>query len=109
MEDKTPEERSQGLTATQAMDLKRAEDKLAAQGTPQQSPNAIDLATLDPMMQFFSYQHLPPRLQGASKLFHDVAANIVLNMPRNPERTVALRKLLEAKDAGVRCIIYKGT
>ena len=85
------------------------EGKSQGLGSVQQSPSAIDLAALDPMMQFFSYEHLPPRLQGASKLFYDVAANIVLNMPRNPERTVALRKLLEAKDAGVRCIIYRGT
>ncbi len=27
--------------------------------------------------------------------------------PRNPERTVTLRKLLEAKDAAVRTVLYK--
>jgi hypothetical protein len=28
-------------------------------------------------------------------------------LPRNPERTVALRKLLEAKDAAVRAQLFK--
>jgi hypothetical protein len=28
-------------------------------------------------------------------------------LPRNPERTVALRKLLEAKDAAVRALLFK--
>ena len=27
-------------------------------------------------------------------------------LPRNPERTVALRKLLEAKDCAVRAVLY---
>ena len=29
-------------------------------------------------------------------------ASVIMGLPRNPERTVALRKLLEAKDAAVR-------
>lgn len=29
-----------------------------------------------------------------------------LNLPSNPERTVALRKLLEAKDSAVRARLY---
>ena len=28
-------------------------------------------------------------------------------MPHNPERTIALRKLLEAKDAAVRALIFE--
>ncbi len=36
-----------------------------------------------------------------------VAQHIVDHLPRNPERTVALRKLLEAKDAAVRAGISK--
>lgn len=56
--------------------------------------------------QFFTYGHLPPFLQETSKPFADLAA-FVLTLPRNPERTVALRKLLEAKDAAVRARIAK--
>ena len=53
------------------------------------------------LIQFFAYEHLPPHLQEVSKPFGDLA-NALMNLPRNPERTVALRKLLEAKDAAVR-------
>lgn len=69
----------------------------------------------DHIMQFFAYEHLPEQLQAVSKPFCDLARAIVgdergmpagtsirFPLPRNPERTVALRKLLEAKDAAVR-------
>lgn len=51
--------------------------------------------------QFFQYAHLPAHLQEVSKPFAELAG-VVASLPRNPERTVALRKLLEAKDAAVR-------
>lgn len=62
----------------------------------------------EPILQFFSYNHLPPHLQEISKPFHYLAT-ILLDLPRNPERTTALRKLLEAKDCAVRASIYKET
>jgi len=63
--------------------------------------------TSDPMLQFFAYEHLPPDLQGFSKPFGDLARKLVDTLPRNPERTVALRKLLEAKDCAVRARLFK--
>lgn len=57
---------------------------------------------VDPIMQFFAFEHLPAHLQLVSQPFSTLAWEIVGNLPRNPERTVALRKLLEAKDAAVR-------
>ena len=60
------------------------------------------------IMQFFSYNHLSEHLQVVSKPFCDLANLIVETVPRNPERTVALRKLLEAKDAAVRAVVAKG-
>lgn len=57
------------------------------------------------IMQFFAYAHLPERMQAISRPFGEMAQNIVATLPRNPERTVALRKLLEAKDAAVRSFI----
>ncbi len=57
--------------------------------------------------QFFSYAHLPEKMQQVSKPFGDLAQMILDTVPRNPERTVALRKLLEAKDAAVRASIAK--
>lgn len=57
---------------------------------------------IDPILRYFHYSHLPVVLQSASKPFYDLARHIVTTLPRNAERTVTLRKLLEAKDAGVR-------
>lgn len=64
---------------------------------------------MDPMLQFFKYEHLPADLQAVSKQFHDLAFAIVDGLPRNPERTVALRKLLEAKDCAVRAKLFVDT
>jgi hypothetical protein len=61
----------------------------------------------DQIMQFFAHGHLPPHLAEVSKPFADLAQKIVDELPRNPERTVALRKLLEAKDAAVRARLAK--
>lgn len=58
-------------------------------------------------MQFFAYAHLPEHLQEISKVFCELAEGIEHNIPRNPERTVALRKLLESKDAAVRAKLSK--
>jgi hypothetical protein len=57
------------------------------------------------MLQWFCYKHLPPHLQGVSKHFHDLAHQIDHDIPPGPERTIAFRKLLEAKDAAVRAFI----
>lgn len=56
----------------------------------------------DEILRFFYYAHLPEVLQQRSKPFCDLARLIIDTTPRNAERTVCLRKLLEAKDAGVR-------
>ena len=61
----------------------------------------------DRIMQFFAYGHLKPEFQAASKPFGELAQHIVDTLPQNPERTVALRKLLEAKDAAVRARVYQ--
>lgn len=61
----------------------------------------------DYLLQFFSYSHLPENLQAISKPFCDLANSIVEILPSNPERTVALRKLLEAKDCAVRDFLFR--
>lgn len=63
--------------------------------------------TIDRMLQFFSYKHLPPDLQEISKRFCHLAYHVCPTIPSNPERTVALRKLLESKDCAVRAFLYK--
>jgi hypothetical protein len=62
----------------------------------------------DPILQFFRFEHLPEKLGAVSKPFGLLAQEIVATLPRNPERTVALRKLLEAKDAAVRAMLFEG-
>lgn len=61
----------------------------------------------DRMLQFFSYAHLPPDLARVSQPFAQLAQEIVDELPMNPERTVALRKLLESKDCAVRAVLYQ--
>jgi len=63
--------------------------------------NAAQIAA-DPVLQFFHYAHLPEKLRTTSAQFATLASFMLRTLPRNPERTVALRKLLEAKDAAVR-------
>ena len=57
------------------------------------------------VLQFFSYAHLSPRLQEISKDFRELAHRTAARAPESPETTVALRKLLEAKDAAVRAAL----
>lgn len=61
----------------------------------------------DHIMQFFAYEHLPAAMQEVSRPFCELARHIQSTIASNPERTVALRKLLEAKDAAVRASIAK--
>lgn len=60
------------------------------------------------MMKWFRFDHLPAHLQEVSARFWDVACQLVATIDSGPERTVALRKLLEAKDAAVRAKLNPG-
>lgn len=59
------------------------------------------------LLQFFAFDHLPPRLQEVSRPFGELARSLEATLPDNPEKTVAFRKLLEAKDCAVRAVLYK--
>lgn len=59
----------------------------------------------DPVLQYFLYGDLPPHLQEASKPFAQEAARLVRTTPRCPQRTTALWKLVEAKDAAIRALL----
>ena len=59
------------------------------------------------LLQFFHYDHLPEELQGISRSFGVVAAGIDESLPDNPEKSAALRKLLESKDCAVRALLFK--
>lgn len=72
----------------------------------------VDRESLHPsvrhILQFFTYDHLPAHLQAVSKVFADAAEKIA-TLPANAETTVALRKLLEAKDCAVRSLVCSPT
>ena len=57
------------------------------------------------ILQFFSYEHLDGGPRSTALQFHNLAYHLADNMPANPELTVALRKLLEAKDCLVRAAL----
>lgn len=56
------------------------------------------------VLQYFAYEHLPAHLQEVSRPFADLAHQVA-GLSASPEVTVALRKLLEAKDAAVRAAL----
>lgn len=61
------------------------------------------------MMKWFEYEHLPENLKVVSIKFYEVACSLCALVASGPERTVALRKLLEAKDAAVRASVSPGS
>ena len=60
------------------------------------------------MLKWFAYEHLPDALRAISRPFSELAEVVVNLCEPGPERTVALRKLLEAKDAAVRAKLCPG-
>lgn len=59
-----------------------------------------------PIMKYFRFEHLPPHLQAVSRPFCEAAAFVEALAATDPaEKATALRKLLEAKDAAVRCVL----
>lgn len=61
------------------------------------------------MLKYFAYAHLHPPMQDISHVFHSLAQWLVECewVIDDRERQVALRKLLEAKDAAVRSAIMR--
>lgn len=59
------------------------------------------------LLQFFVYEHLPADLQGISRPFGELARQMAKTMPINPQSTMAMWKLLEAKDCAVRAHLFK--
>jgi hypothetical protein len=75
--------------------MNKDDDKPTLPGTPM----------TEPILRFFAYDHLPDKLREVSKPFGELAEKLIELLPRNPERSVALRKLLESKDAAVRAAL----
>lgn len=59
------------------------------------------------MLRYFDHRHLTSsRLHEVSAKFQRLADELVRMLPDGPELTVALRKLLESKDAAVRHAVF---
>lgn len=58
-----------------------------------------------PILRYFVYDHLPEHLRNVSKDFAILAWSIEGTLPEGPEKSTALRKLLESKDAAVRAAL----
>lgn len=55
-----------------------------------------------PIMRYFAFMHLEGDQRNISSVFCTLANQIEAILPPGPEKSTALRKLLEAKDAAVR-------
>lgn len=60
----------------------------------------------NPILRYFATRHLPRGpLQEASSLCGTLARDLDAILPDGPEKSTALRKLLECKDAAVRAAL----
>lgn len=60
------------------------------------------------LLRYFEYGHLVEPMRSISEQFHVLALGVANTEAVDPaEQTVALRKLLEAKDCAVRALIWK--
>ena len=98
----TEEERTARAHALAESKVNEAEDRRLAEEAGR--PEVVDAEAL---LQFFADEHLPEHLREHSKPFGDLARRLVETLPSNPERTMVLRKLLEAKDCAVRAKLFK--
>lgn len=62
------------------------------------------------ILRWFEHDHLPVHLQAVSEQFQLLAHLLADMFPDSAELTMCLRKLLEAKDCGVRAAVdaYRG-
>ena len=98
----TEEERTARAHALAESKVNEAEERRLAEEAGR--PEVVDAEAL---LQFFADEHLPEHLREHSKSFGDLARRLFETLPSNPERTMALRKLLEAKDCAVRAKLFK--
>ena len=65
---------------------------------------------VEPIFQFFADNGSGYPAQESAAIhgaFRSMAKRLILDLPRNPERSVALRKLLEARDYAMRAAVMK--
>jgi hypothetical protein len=61
-----------------------------------------------PILTHFAYGHSPIPLNLIAAKFHTLAHDLASDLAPGPELSMALRKLLEAKDAAIRAAIDSG-
>lgn len=59
----------------------------------------------EPLLRWFSAAHLPPMLRGMMEAYRNMAVTVVNALPRSPERTLAIRALIESKDNAIRGLV----
>lgn len=93
----------------EGLPAERGDEELTAQLMHGLTEDASATAVLEsePLLQLFQFAHLPPPLKAISRPFAELAIKIAQESPRNPERTVALRKLREAKDCAITARLWK--
>lgn len=74
---------------------------MTPKNTPASNPPGRPTPT-QAMGKFFEWSHLPVPLQPTSQQFQALYNWIEHMLPDGPEKTTAIRKLLEAKDCAVR-------
>jgi hypothetical protein len=57
-------------------------------------------------VRFLDATHLKPELQFIVEMYEDLAANVLHQVPSSPELTLAMQKLVEAKDQAVRAKLH---
>jgi hypothetical protein len=57
------------------------------------------------ILRFFECSHLPENLKEVSQPFQELAKKMEETLPPSEEKSVGLRKLLEAKDCAVRAAL----
>ena len=85
--------------------MENTETETKSPGPTQDSCETPELQRINPIMKFFAYGHLPENLKAVSKPYSDMAEHLYGALPDSAEKSVALRKLLESKDAAVRAAL----
>lgn len=60
--------------------------------------------SVEHVLRFFRCEHMGVSAQLVAQPFQDLAKQICSRAPNSPETTIALRKLLESRDAALRAI-----
>lgn len=87
-----------GTSTTGRGSLRVYDRKRSPLGPPLNEEKSVS----DYLLKFFKSDHLPQELADVSEWVEVLAVKMNEDLPNNPEKTVGLRKLLEAKDCFVR-------